>query len=145
MKKDEASQVAPAKKPKREKRKEISLGPLPVDKINKALEMEMVAGDVVFSVGAQVHAERHHPDAFLLCLPYLSGIVSDPLYIGDDHKNPGIELISRVTVANTMVLVAINLEPDGQGRYHVLSFYPVTIAKIEGRRQRGFLKVAPNA
>ncbi|MBR0684419.1 hypothetical protein JQ594_00690 [Bradyrhizobium manausense] len=118
---------------------------MPVAKINKALEMELAAGDVVFSVGAQVHAERRHPDEFLLCLPYLSGIISDPLYIGDDHKNAGIELISRVTVANTMVLVAIKLEPDERGRYHVLSFYPVKTAKIENRRQKGFLKVAPNA
>lgn len=78
-----------AAKPKREKRKELLLGPLPVAKINAVLETELVAGDVVFSVGAQVHAERRHPKEFLLCLPYLSGIVTDPLYIGDDHKNPG--------------------------------------------------------
>ncbi|WFU80762.1 hypothetical protein QA645_41190 [Bradyrhizobium sp. CIAT3101] len=134
-----------ANKPKRERRKELSLGPLPVAKINAALEMELAAGDVVFSVGAQVHAERRHSKEFLLCLPYLSGIVTDPLYIGDDHKNPGIELISRVVAADSMVLVAINLDRDEQGRYHVLSFYPVKAEKIESRRQKGFLKVAPNA
>jgi hypothetical protein len=43
-----------------------------------------------------------------------------------------------------MVLVAINLEPDGAGRYHILSLYTVKAEKIENRRQKGFLKVAPN-
>ncbi|MCP1838764.1 MULTISPECIES: hypothetical protein [unclassified Bradyrhizobium] len=47
------------------------------------------------------------------------------LYIGDDHKNPGIELVRNVVAAESMVLVAINLDRDEQGRYHVLSFYPV--------------------
>jgi hypothetical protein len=131
-------------KPKREKRKELSLGQLPVAKINKALELELIAGEVVFSVGAQVHAEREHPAEFLLCLPYLAGIIADPLYIGDDHKNPGIELISRVAAVGAMVLVAINLELDHLGRYHILSFYTVKPEKIENRRQKGFLKVAPN-
>jgi hypothetical protein len=131
-------------KPKREKRKELSLGQLCVAKINSALELELLEGDVVFSAGAQVHAERNHPNEFLLCLPFLAGIIADPLYIGDDHKNPGIELISRVTAANAMVLVAINLERDSDGRYHVLSFYTVKPEKVENRRQRGFLKVAPN-
>lgn len=131
-------------KPKREKRKELSLGQLPVAKINKALELELIAGEVIFSVGAQVHAERRHPAEFLLCLPYLAGIIANPLYIGDDHKNAGIELISRVVAANAMVLVAINLERDEAGRYHILSFYTVKAEKIESRRQKGFLKVAPN-
>jgi hypothetical protein len=130
-------------KPKRERRQELSLGKLCVAKINKALELELVEGEVVFSVGAQVHAERYHPE-FLLCLPYLAGIVTDPLYIGDDLKNPGIELISRVAAADSMVLIAINIERDSAGRYHVLSFYTVQPEKIESRRQRGFLKVAPN-
>ena len=131
-------------KPKREKRKELLLGQLPVAKINNALELELIAGEVIFSVGAQVHAERNHPDEYLICLPYLAGIITDPLYIGDDHKNRGIELIGRIAAAEAMVLVAINLERDEAGRYHVLSFYTVKREKIEGRRQKGFLKIAPN-
>ncbi|MDA9520150.1 hypothetical protein XI06_07215 [Bradyrhizobium sp. CCBAU 11434] len=78
-------------KPRREKRKELSLGRLPVAKIIAAFEMELAAGDVVFSAGAQVHAGRRHPKEFLLCLPYLSGIVTDPLYIGDDHKKSTVK------------------------------------------------------
>ncbi|WP_271605845.1 hypothetical protein [Bradyrhizobium sp. CCBAU 11434] len=33
-------------------------------------------------------------------------------------KNPGLELISRVVAADSMVLVTINLDRDEQGRYH---------------------------
>jgi len=102
-----------------------------------------MAGEVIFSVGAQVHEERRvQPSSCFACL--IAGIIATPLFIGDDHKNPGIELISRVAAANAMVLVAINLEPDGAGRYHILSLYTVKAEKIENRRQKGFLKVAPN-
>lgn len=67
----------------------------------------------------------------------------DPLYIGDDEANAGkIELISRVPAIGEFVLVAINLELDEQGRYHVASFYIVSEKKINGRREKGFLKVA---
>jgi hypothetical protein len=43
-----------------------------------------------------------------------------------------------------MVLVAVKLERDEAGRCHILSFYTVKPEKIESRRQKGFLKVAPN-
>ncbi|NYG45308.1 hypothetical protein GGD67_002766 [Bradyrhizobium sp. IAR9] len=68
--------------------------------------------------------------------------MTDPLYIGDDHKNPGIELISRVVAADSMVLMAIKLDRDEQGRYHVLSFYPV---KAENRKPaaEGFSEGCP--
>ncbi|MCP1838769.1 hypothetical protein ACVIHI_008308 [Bradyrhizobium sp. USDA 4524] len=60
----EVRQNERASKPKREKRKELLLGRLPVAKINRAVEMQLALGDVVFSVGAQVHAERVHPNEF---------------------------------------------------------------------------------
>lgn len=63
-----------------------------------------------------------------------------PLYNGDDHRNSGIELIGRIPSGN--MLIAVCIEPDGDGRYHVCSVYMVAEKKIQGRRERGFLKVA---
>ncbi len=73
-------------------------------------------------------------------------MICDPLYIGDDHENPGkIELIGRIPTVNSFVLVAIEVTKDKHGRYSVRSFYTVSKEKVDGRRQRGFLKIAVKA
>jgi hypothetical protein len=37
--------------------------------------------------------------------------------------------------------VAVNLERDARGQYHVASFYPVSEVKVQTRRFKGFLKI----
>jgi hypothetical protein len=70
-------------------------------------------------------------------------VISDPLYIGDDHKNPGkIELISRIPAANSFVLVSVEVQRDERGRYNVCSFYTMKKQRVEHRRDKGFLKIA---
>ena len=64
------------------------------------------------------------------------------MYVGDDHKNDGIELVGRPVGTSTWTLIAVTVEKDKQGRYNVASFYPVSESKIQNRRQRGFLQVA---
>jgi phage-Barnase-EndoU-ColicinE5/D-RelE like nuclease3 len=125
---------------------ELVLGPLPVDAINKTIGTELEPGDVVFSRAAQVHAARRHPIEYPLCLPHLAHVICDPLYVGDDHKNPdAIELIGRIHVVNSFVLVAIEMTKDTNGRYNVRTFYPVNKEKVDNRRKRGFLKIAIKA
>ena len=67
----------------------LELGPLPIDTINCTMGTELEPGDVVFSSAAQVHAARRHPTEYSQCLPHLAKVICNPLYIGDDHKNPG--------------------------------------------------------
>ena len=117
------------------KQPELVLGPLPVDTIyntiNNTIDMELGHGDVVFSRAAQVHAARRHPVDYPICQPHLATVVCDPLYIGDDHKNPGrIELIGRIPAANSLVLVAVAVERDEHGRYNVCSLSPQQDAAI---------------
>lgn len=120
---------------------ELILGPLPVDAINAALDMELDVGEVVFSVAAQVHARRRHPDDFARCLPHVGGVVTGPLYVGDDFRNVGkIELVSRLPVQGGGLLVAVALERDTAGRYNVASVYPVDQSKIDRRRRAGTLR-----
>ena len=130
-----------AKGSKRTQPEERVLCAMPVAMINHTLGLELEPGRVVLTRGAQVHAKRQHPADYEACLPHLEAVIADPLYVGDDHRNPGIELISRVPVADLFILVAINLERDAHGRYVIASFYPVSKLKIENRKQRGFLYV----
>jgi hypothetical protein len=79
-------------------------------------------------------------------MPHLAKVICDPLYVGDDYKNPdSIELIGRIHIVNSFVLVAIEMKKDKRGRYNICSFYPVSKEKVDNRRKRGFLKIAIKA
>lgn len=115
---------------------------LPCDLINRTLELELEEGAVLLTRAAQKHASRRHPEDYPICLPHLATVIADPLYIGDDFENAGIELIARVPAIGEFILVAVNIVPDELGRYHIASFYIVSEKKIQGRREKGFLYVA---
>lgn len=129
-------------KAKRQKNQlaDLTLGPLPVERINKSLDLELDPGAVVLTASHQVHASRRHPDDYARLLPHIASVIANPLYVGDDGRNPeSFELIGRASVVAEMVLIAIKFEPDENGNYQVASFYPVSAARIQGRRERGFL------
>lgn len=121
----------------------VVFGPIPVDLVEVTLEMELEPGNVVMSVGAQKHAYDQHPAEFWSCYPHIASIIANPLYLGDDHKNPDkIEFIGRPPGLGQAVLVAVELILDGDGCYNVCSFYPILERKVEKRKAKGFLKVA---
>lgn len=116
---------------------EIDLGPLPVEVINATLGLELEPGNAVLTVGAQKHVHSRHPKDFAVHLAHVGMVIKAPSYMGDDFKNSGkIELIRRVP-GPTGLLVALVIEPDEDGRYHVASFYTVTQSRIDQRRQKG--------
>ncbi len=122
-----------------------SLGPLPVDAIYNATGHELDPGEVLLSVNAQKHARKRHPDEYDGCLPHLKKAIAAPNFIGDDHRNPDkIELLARAAAlpGGDVVLVAVNLERDSKGRYHIASFYPITEKNLQTRLEKGFLKRA---
>jgi hypothetical protein len=119
----------------------LELGPLPADAINRTLGHDLESGNVILSVAAQRHALRRHPEEYAKCMPHIASAVSRPDFLGDDFKNHGkIELVVRVPALGGGLLVAVVIEPDGDGNYNVSSFYPVSAAKIENRRQKLHLK-----
>lgn len=121
----------------------LELGPLPTDVIEATLGIEVEPGPVVFTVSNQKHARARHPDDFGRCLPHIGAVIANPMFLRDDYKNAGkIELISRVPALGSGLLVAIEIEPDAQGRYRVASMYPVSQKKIDGRREAGTLLIA---
>jgi hypothetical protein len=88
-------------------RPDLVIGPLPHDVINKTLGMELHPGEVIFTRAAQIHAARRHPAEFPHCLPHVGTVVLNPLYIGDDGRNPEkIELIARIQALGQPLLVA---------------------------------------
>ncbi len=116
---------------------------IPHEVVNDTLGMEIEPGRVVLSPGAQVHARNRHPEDYEICLPYIAGIVADPLYLGDDFKNPGkIEFVGRAVVLGVNILVAVNLTATEGGDYHVTSFYPLSDKKVNDRREKNRLHVA---
>lgn len=93
------------------------------------------------TVLAQQHAKRRHPQDFPLYLPMVGEVINRPLYGRDDFKNDGkIELIARPPGCPEWLLVAVVLEPDLEGHYHIASFYPISQNKVDRRRERGHLK-----
>ena len=122
---------------------DLVLGPCPVEIINSTLGLEIVSGRVVLSRAAQAHAMRRHPEDYSVCLPLLSGIIAQPLYVGDDFKNPGkIEIIGFSSQTQTYILIALSTSVGHDGNFHVASFYPISSMKIQQRREKGFLRMA---
>jgi hypothetical protein len=123
------------------KNPDLIIGPMPVIAVNKTLGTELEAGEVVLTRGAQRHANQRHPEDYPKCLPHLANVIANPRYIGDDYTNSGIEIWGYVATLATMVLVAVELIPDEQGRYQTSSFYIVSEKKAQARRLKGFLKL----
>ena len=122
---------------------DLYLGPLPIQVINRTLGTDFMSGEVLFTRAAQIHAERRHPEEYPLCLPHVGLVIRNPLYIGDDFKNHGkIELIARIPQIGGALLVAINMEQEEEGTYHVCSMYPVSEGKVQKRKEKGYLLVA---
>lgn len=123
------------------KNPDLIIGPMPVGAVNKTLGTEIEAGDVILTRGAQRHANKRHPQDYPKCLPHLASVIANPRYIGDDHSNSGIEIWGYVGAIGALVLVAVELIPDGDGCYQISSFYMVSEKKAHARRLKGFLKV----
>lgn len=118
----------------------LFFGPLPVETINPTLDLELDTGSVVLSINAQKHASKRHPKEYGRCLPVVANVIAYPLYLGDDLKNPGkIELVGRPPALGSPLLVAVDMAPDADGNYNVVSFYPISEAKVQNRRDKGHL------
>lgn len=124
-------------------RKTQKLGDLPVEIINRTLQMELEGGDVILTVTEQRHVRNRHRNDYELCHPHLAGIVARPLYAGEDHKHPGkVCLVGGLPGATgDFCLIAISLEVTERGDYRVHTFYPMTREQVLRKRHAGKLKI----
>jgi len=116
-------------------------GEVPIAAINAALQLELEPGEAVMSINAQRHALSRHPKDFARCFPHVAAVITTPLYVRDDFINDGkIELVGRPAALGEYLLVAVEIALDAEGRYNVVSFYPISETKVSKRREKGTLR-----
>lgn len=128
---------------KKNKLFDVLPGDIPDDLIYDTLGIEVDPGQVKFSAPAQKHAHLRHPQDVPLIIPHLSQVISDPMYMGDDFKNPGkIEFVRFIPgTGGKSALIAITVEKnDKDGFYHVCSSYLITQSEVDRKRDKGILK-----
>lgn len=118
-------------------------GAAPVAAVYATLGIEMDAGDVKCSAPALNHAAKRHPEDVPVILPHLSELIRNPLYMGDDLKNPGkIELVGKIAGRSGAALVALTIALDeADGYYHVCSMYMITQSELDKKREKKVLKI----
>jgi hypothetical protein len=113
-----------------------TLGPCPHELINRTLDLEIEAGNVVLSVRAEDHIKRDHPADYAVVMASLAQVGSNPGYIGQaPHHADNIEMVRRIVTDDTqsIVLVAIRLERNYYGNYNVVSAYCIREEQIAAR------------
>ncbi len=123
----------------------IRIGPLPVEKINKALGVDLDPGEVWVSQAAHAHIAIDHPDDYPFIIEAIFEIVAAPLYVGQDPKHSADFYIVRAMPPgspNPHGLVAIGFERNAFGSYNVRTAYSISQATVDTRRQAKRLHVA---
>lgn len=113
------------------------VGPLPVDKINQALGVDLAPGVVSVSSACHRHIAEDHPDDYPHIMEALASIVTGPLYIGQDPKHADNFYVVRPLpegAPNPYGLVAIGFERNKEGGYRVKSAYTINQVTVDKRR-----------
>lgn len=64
------------------------------------------------------------------------------MYVGDDFRNPGkIELVKGMPGSGgRFALIAITVEMDKDGRYHICSSYLISQSEVDKKREKRILR-----
>lgn len=118
---------------------QLSLGPLPVDMINRTLNTHLEPGEVRLSAAAHKHIARDHPEDYALVMTEIQNAVRSPNFIGQAPKHgQNFEMIRRTKGSNnSVVLIAIGLDVDDQGDYRIKSAYTIKSESLDQRRKSG--------
>lgn len=123
--------------PANQKLTPLVLGTLPTD-VLKALGFALPAGDVWFSIGAQKHAIKRHPDDYPLCMPHLGDVVANPTHVGQSpHHSDGFELVRDT--GGIIVLLGVLFAPGPNGLYIATTTYPLKRDTLERRVRKKHL------
>jgi hypothetical protein len=100
----------------------LACGPVAVTKVNEAWGLNLKPGHAYFSASAQEHAEDRHPIEFAACIANIDRILQFPEWVErSPHQRDGFALIRRVNLGKDILLVALKIKPDEDGRYIVSS------------------------
>lgn len=119
------------------------IGPLPVDKINALLGLELEPGDAWLSRAAHRHIAVDHADCYDICMLHMERVLTNPTFAGQaPHRADNIELIGRIPNGNGQsVLIAIGLVQNKFGTYNVRSSYVIDERDLDSRRSTGRAKL----
>lgn len=122
------------------KYKPLDCGPLAVATVNGALGLNLRPGRAHFSASAQEHADDRHPADFSICIAHIHDIIRAPQWVGRHPRDgDGFTLVRTVQAGRTIILAAIKIRPDAEGRYIVASTYRLTRHDVDTRIAKGFL------
>jgi hypothetical protein len=119
------------------------LGPLPVEKINALLMLELEPGEAWLSQAAHRHIATDHADCYEICMEHIVRVVTAPTFVGQaPHHGGNIELIGRIPMGDgKSVLVAVGLTPNNFGNYNVRSSYVIDEKDLDNRKRSGRAKI----
>jgi hypothetical protein len=121
----------------------LDLGPLPVGLINDLMGTELESGHARLSRTAHRHMAIDHPADYPICIVELAAAIATPTFVGQAPEHGrNFEMIRRIGRPDgSVVLVAIGLEPDDHGAYHVRTCYLLEAHKVAERRRQGRLRL----
>lgn len=103
------------------------------------MQWDLSPGSVHFSASAQEHADDRHPEDYALCVKNIAHILRAPDWVGQGPKDrDGFVMVRRISSTKAILLVAIKLKRDDQGRYVVASTYRVTQHDADMRVSKGY-------
>lgn len=104
--------------------------------INKALGTDLAPGKGWLSSVAHEHMYRDHEADYAHCFAHLDDTFGRPTYVGQAPKHGrNFELLRRYQLVDKpWMLIAVGLEPNKQGNYHVRSCYLVSDDDVQRRR-----------
>lgn len=121
------------------------VGDLPIDKINKALDTDLEAGEVWVSKACHKHIARDHPKDYPYIIEAIFEIVTAPLYVGQDPKHGSDFYVVRTMppeAPNPHGLVAISFDRNEFGTYNVRTAYTISQDTVMNRRAAKRLHIA---
>lgn len=109
------------------------------NKIIDLLSLSVDEGTPVYvSSGNVSHMKNKHPNDYSVYGAYISDIIQNPDYVGQNQKDGSIEYVKEFFVNNEYVKVAVRV--SGTGRYFVRTLYVLNRNRVQNFINKGTLK-----
>lgn len=117
----------------------LTLGPLPVLRINATLGSALVPGVVTVSKAAHRHIAEKHPVEYPDIMAVLPGVIANPAFIGRDPAHPHAFYLVDAFIAQNLpfALAAIGFTLTPGSTYPLASAYGLKASQFTSRVKAG--------
>lgn len=84
------------------------------------------------------HMNKKHPHDYFYYNHLIPDIISNPDYVGIEHKNNSIEYIKEVSI-DPNVIIKIAIRVSSNDKYFVRTMYNISDHKIQSALSKGYL------